>query len=71
MSDRWSEVGLGVTRAGRLTDDDARRYADILQVDRKHADYGYGNVPEPYDVTVVDERLAWANHLIEDLGTLL
>jgi hypothetical protein len=54
-----------------LTDGEAVRYADVLQVDRKRADYGYGNVPEPYDVATVDERLAWANHLIEDLRTLL
>lgn len=54
-----------------MTDDKALRYAELLQVDRKRADYGYGTVPEPYDATMVDERLAWANHLIEDLRTLL
>jgi hypothetical protein len=54
-----------------LTDDKALRYAELLQVDRKRADYGYGTMPEPYDAATVDERLAWANHLIEDLRTLL
>lgn len=39
--------------------------------DRKFADYGYGTVPEPYDVSTADEHLAWANHLVEDLKTLL
>lgn len=64
-------MGLGVTRTGRLTDAEAVRYADVLQNDRKRADYGYRAVPEPYDVTIADERLAWANHLIDDLRTLL
>jgi len=64
-------VGLGVTRSGRLTDAQAVRYADVLQQDRKYADYGYGATPEPYDVIITNERLAWANHLVEDLRTLL
>lgn len=63
--------GPGVVRAGRLTDNVAYRYADQLQKDRKYADYGYGTVPEPYSVTTADERLSWANTLIEDLKTLL
>ncbi len=37
----------------------------------KRADYGYGTVPEPYGLTTADERLAWANRLVEDLRTLL
>jgi hypothetical protein len=63
--------GPGITRAGRLSDEQAYAYADILQKDRKRADYGYGTVPEPYGVTTADERLAWANRLVEDLRTLL
>jgi hypothetical protein len=55
----------------RLTDAEAVRDVEILQADRKRADYGYGAVPEPYDVMIVNERLAWANQLIEDLRTLL
>ena len=64
-------MDLGVTRAGRLTDAEAVRYADILQIDRKRADYGYGKTPEPYDVTTTDEHLGWAKRLVEDLRTLL
>ena len=71
MSGQCWEAGLGVTRTGRLTDAEAFRYADTLQNDRKRADYGYGTTPEPYHVALVDERLAWANHLIEDLRSLL
>jgi hypothetical protein len=54
-----------------LTEAEAVQYADVLQNDRKRADYGYGTVPEPYGVTLADERLALANRLIEDLATLL
>jgi hypothetical protein len=63
--------GPGITRMGCLRGNEAYRYADQLQKDRKYADYGYGTVPEPYDVAKADERLGWANHLIEDLKTLL
>jgi hypothetical protein len=65
------EAGLGVTRSGRLTDREAARYAYDLQIDRKRADYGFGIVPEPYAVGTVNERLTWADHLVEDLKTLL
>jgi hypothetical protein len=71
MSVRYSEAGLGVTRTARLTDREAARYAYDLQIDRKHADYGFGIVPEPYTVATVDERLTWADRLVEDLKTLL
>jgi hypothetical protein len=54
-----------------LSDQQAYAYADLLQKDRKHADYGLGTVVEPYDVATTDERLAWANRLVEDLRTLL
>jgi hypothetical protein len=47
------------------------RYVDHLQRDRKRADYGFEVVPEPYDAATVDERLAWANRLVEDLKALL
>ncbi len=63
--------GPGVLRPGRLADNVAYRHADQLQRDRKYADYGYGTIPEPYDVRKADERLSWANHLVEDLRTLL
>jgi hypothetical protein len=63
--------GPGILRPGRLDDNVAYRYADQLQRDRKYADYGYGKVPEPYDVKTADERLSWANHLLADLRTLL
>jgi len=54
-----------------LTDGEAVRYANVLQIDRKRADYGYGTTPEPYPVTITDERIAWAKHLVVDLKTLL
>jgi hypothetical protein len=60
-----------VTRPGRLTDADAVRYVNALQKDRKYADYGLGTVSEPYDAVKLDERLAWADRLVEDLRTLL
>jgi hypothetical protein len=63
--------GPGVTRTGRLTDEQAYTCVDLLQKDRKYADYGYGTIPEPYDVETTDERLTWANRLVEDLRTLL
>jgi hypothetical protein len=58
-------------RNGRLPDGLAYRYANLLQKDRKYADYGYVTVVEPYDVGAADERLDWANHLLEDLRSLL
>ncbi len=63
--------GPGVTRTGCLEPFVAYRHADQLQKDRKYADYGYGAVAEPYNAAIADERLRWANHLIEDLQTLL
>ena len=63
--------GPGITRIGRLPDGLAYRYANLLQKDRKAADYGYVAVPEPYDVSAADERLGWANSLLEDLRSLL
>ncbi|HEX3466698.1 MAG TPA: hypothetical protein VHT05_01205 [Candidatus Elarobacter sp.] len=63
--------GPGIARSGRLSDADAFRYVQYLQQDRKHADYGHGTTPEPYAVEKADRHLDWANHLIEDLKTLL
>jgi hypothetical protein len=68
---QFSGADLGVTRDGRLTEREAVRYADFLKDDRNRADYGYGKVPEPYDVGMVTERLRWADHLIKDLESLL
>lgn len=63
--------GPGITRNGRLPDGLAFRYANLLQRDRKYADYGYVTVLEPYDVAAADERLDWANRLLDDLRSLL
>lgn len=63
--------GPGITRNGRLPDGLAFRYANLLQRDRKYADYGYVTVLEPYDVAAADERLGWANRLLDDLRSLL
>lgn len=63
--------GPGVTRAGRLPDRLAYKYVDQLQKDRKYADYRYINTVEPYDQAGADERLRRANHVIEDLRSLL
>ncbi|HEY0614307.1 MAG TPA: hypothetical protein VGC96_06685 [Candidatus Elarobacter sp.] len=63
--------GPGISRAGRLEDEDAYRYVDQLQKDRRFADYGYGTVPEPYSRTTADRHLNWANRIIEDVEALL
>lgn len=60
-----------MTRTGRLTDAEVLRYVNALQKDRKYADYGLGTDSEPYHTAKVDERLAWADRLVEDLRTLL
>jgi len=44
---------------------------DILQRDRKDADYGPTDALEPYTEEQADERLKWANLLVEDLMTIL
>jgi hypothetical protein len=54
-----------------LTDAEVLRYVNALQKDRKYADYGLGTDSEPYHTAKVDERLAWADRLVEDLKTLL
>jgi hypothetical protein len=56
---------------GQLTDREASRYADLLQRDRKDADYGPTEVVEPYTAEQADERLKWANMLVEDLRKIL
>lgn len=63
--------GPGIVRTGRFTDYEAFFYTNLLQKDRKYADYGHGTVPEPYDAAKADRHLELANHLIEDLRTLL
>lgn len=55
----------------RLSDRQAIRYVDILQRDRKDADYGPTDALEPYTEEQADERLKWANLLVEDLMTIL
>ena len=45
--------------------------ADLLQRDRKDADYGPTKVPEPFSAEEADERIRWANMLVEDLRTIL
>lgn len=63
--------GWGVTRKGRLELKSVHRYVSQLQKDRRYADYGHNAVREPYDVGTVDEHIRWANHLIDDLRSLL
>lgn len=60
--------GIG---SGHFTDRDAGKKADLLQRDRKDADYGPTKVLEPYSESEADERIDWANWLIKDLETLL
>lgn len=57
--------------AGVLTDAQAIRYTDMLQTDRKAADYGPTDAAEPYDDDQTDERLKWAKTLSEDLRKIL
>ena len=70
---RGAVLGSGPRRDSdwRLTDAKALEYVNVLQKDRKYADYGHGTTAEPYGVRIVDERLAWAHRLVEDLSTLL
>jgi hypothetical protein len=56
---------------GRFTEREAAKRVDLLQRDRKAADYGPTNVSEPYTLAEADERLQWANCLVEDLERLL
>ena len=56
---------------GCFTDRDAAKKSDLLQRDRKDADYGPTMVAEPYSGTEADERLEWAKMLVEDLRKLL
>ena len=56
---------------GVLTDSQAVRYADMLQTDRKAADYGPTDAAEPYDDAQTDERLDWAKNLAADLRKIL
>jgi hypothetical protein len=63
-----STPGIG---AGNFTDREAAKKADLLQRDRKDADYGPTLVPEPYSPNQADERIRWAHMLVGDLRKLL
>jgi hypothetical protein len=63
-----STPGIG---SGRVGDAQAVRYAESLQRDRKDADYGPTEALEPYTEEQADQRLTWANILVEDLRKLL
>lgn len=63
-----STPGIG---SGRISDAQAVRYAESLQRDRKDADYGPTEALEPYSEEQADQRLIWANILVEDLRKLL
>jgi hypothetical protein len=63
--------GPGISRTDRLSDRQAYAYTNLLHKDRTYADYGYVTVSEPYGVATADERLGWANRLVEDLRSLL
>jgi hypothetical protein len=63
--------GPGIAHAGALSDRDATSYTNVLQKDRKYADYGYTDLVEPYDRKTFDEHMGWADKLVEDLRTLL
>jgi hypothetical protein len=63
-----STPGIG---SGRVGDAQAVRYAESLQRDRKDADYGPTEALEPYTEEQADQRLSWANILVEDLRKLL
>jgi hypothetical protein len=63
-----STPGIG---SGHVGDIQAMRYTELLQRDRKDADYGPTDVLEPYTRRQADERLTWANMLVEDLRKLL
>jgi hypothetical protein len=63
-----SPPGIG---GGHFTEREAAKHLDLLQRDRKAADYGPTNVDEPYTPEQADERLRWANMIVEDLGKLI
>jgi len=56
---------------GLLSHGEASRYAERLQRDRLDADYGPTQALEPYDELQADERLEWANMIVEDLRRIL
>lgn len=62
--------GSGITKT-KMAPSEAARRADQLQRDRKDADYGPTLVAEPYTAPQADERLEWANLLVEDLRRLI
>ena len=60
----------GITEA-KLSDGEAWRIIEVLQADRKLADYGPGTTQEPYSEQQAKERLKKAQTLTEDLRKLL
>lgn len=68
---RVSPGGTPGIAGGHFNEREAAKRVDLLQRDRKDADYGPTNVDEPYSPDEADERIAWANKLLEDLGRLL
>ena len=62
-----STPGIG---SGKLSARTAERFVDMLQRDRKYADYGPTRVLEPYSESVAGERLDWAHLIVQDLGAL-
>ena len=63
-----STPGIG---SGNLSAAAAERYVDLLQRDRKDADYGPTKLLEPYSESRAVERLNWAYLVVQDLGALL
>lgn len=62
----------GVTfRHGTDRDDDRRPTHQALPNIIRALYTGYGTISEPYAMTTADERTRWANHLVENLRTLL
>jgi hypothetical protein len=61
----------GVITSPKMSPADAARRTNALQKVRKLADYGPTNVLEPFSEVQVDEYLAWANDLTEDIRKLL
>jgi hypothetical protein len=54
-----------------LSDGDAWRFVEVLQQARKIADYGPGEVLEPFTEAQVDERLQKAAAMVEDLRKII
>ena len=71
---KYGRVSPGQTPGigeGHFTNREAARRVDLLQQDRKSADYGPTREHEPYTAEETDERVTWAKMLVEDLGRLI